>query len=163
MAYERQEFGSVISIVDRLIDEAPQVSREPVPRRFQDLHELKQSVARDLKALLNTRRECQEELSEDYRETRSSVLMYGLPDLTSLSLLNGQDRDRIRRAVAQAIDQFEPRLKLLRVAVEPSVPHESGLHFRIEAMLRVEPAPEQVTFDATLRLETKEYLVQCQN
>jgi type VI secretion system protein ImpF len=163
MADKRQEFGSAMSIADRLIDDEPQVSREPVPRRYQDLHELKQSVARDLKVLLNTRRECQQEPSEDYREARSSLLMYGLPDVSSLSLLNGQDRDRIRRALVQAIEQFEPRLKLLRVVVGPSVPHEPGLRFRIEAMLRIEPAPEQVAFDATLRLETKEYTVQCQN
>lgn len=37
--------------------------------------------------------------------------------------------------------------------------HERALRFRIDARLRVEPAPEPVTFDTVLQLHSGEYLV----
>jgi type VI secretion system protein ImpF len=36
------------------------------------------------------------------------------------------------------------------------------LRFRIDALLRVDPAPEPVTFDAVLQLNTQQYLVKGQ-
>ena len=38
--------------------------------------------------------------------------------------------------------------------------NDRALRFRIEALLRVEPAPEPVTFDAVLQLNTQKYVVQ---
>ena len=35
-----------------------------------------------------------------------------------------------------------------------------GVRFRIDGLLRVEPAPEPVTFDSTLRLPTKDFVVE---
>jgi type VI secretion system protein ImpF len=39
---------------------------------------------------------------------------------------------------------------------------DRGLRFRIDAFLRVDPAPEAVTFDAVLQLNTQQYVVQGQ-
>jgi len=75
---------------------------------------------------------------------------YGLPDFTALSLTNPQDRQRIRWALEQAVAVFEPRLDRVRVTVETPQQHEQALRLRVEALLRMEPAPIPVAFDATL-------------
>jgi type VI secretion system protein ImpF len=54
---------------------------------------------------------------------------------------------------------FEPRLEDIRVSILQMGDLHRSLHFRIEARLKVEPAPEPVTFDAMLQLGSGEYLV----
>jgi type VI secretion system protein ImpF len=157
------ELHIVPSILDRLMDDEPEVSREPLPNRFQNLSQLKKAVARDLEALLNTRQEMLEEVPSEFIEVSRSLVTYGLPDFSSYSVLNMNDRNRIRRALEQAIATFEPRFERVRVTLEPPREPDRTLRFRIEAMLRVEPAPEPITFDAVLRLNTQEYVVQGQD
>ncbi|PYJ71645.1 MAG: type VI secretion system baseplate subunit TssE [Verrucomicrobia bacterium] len=150
----------VPSLLDRLLDDDPEVSKEPVTSRIQDLRAYEGAVARDLEALLNSRHETLEELPSEFVEVNRSLVTYGLPDLTSLSLLSQDDRNRIRRAVEQAITVFEPRLLRVRVALEAPRERDRGLHFRIDALLRVDPTPEPVTFDAVLQLNTQQYVIQ---
>jgi len=150
----------VPSIFDRLLDSEPANSRDPPNAQFQDLRQLEASVARDLEALLNTKRESLEELPEEFTEVNRSLFTYGLPDFTILSLDSLDDRSRILQSVEQVIADFEPRLESVRVAIELPRPHDRGLRFRIEAMLRVDPAPAPVTFDALLQLNTQEYVIQ---
>lgn len=149
----------VPSILDRLVDENPDVSQEPIPNRFQDVRQLKRSVAGDLEALLNTRQEILHELPPEFTEARRSILAYGLPDFTSMSQRSDRDRGRMRQAVEQAISLFEPRLTRVRVTLEPPREHDQAMRFRIEALLRVDPAPEPVTFDASLQIDTQAYAV----
>jgi type VI secretion system protein ImpF len=56
MAADRHQSEILPSILDRLIDDEPDNSEESLSRRFQDVSELRQAVARDLEAMLNTRR-----------------------------------------------------------------------------------------------------------
>src|SRR6266508_1960803 len=123
------ELHIVPSILDRLLDDEPEVSR-------------------DLEALLNTRQELLEEVPSEFTEVSRSLVTYGLPDFSSFSLLNINDRNRIRRALEQAIATFEPRFERVRVNLDPPREQDRTLRFRIEALLRLEPAPEPVTFDA---------------
>jgi type VI secretion system protein ImpF len=153
------DINLVPSVLDRLVDDQPGVGREPVTDRFQDLAGLKRAVARDLEALLNTRQETLEELPPEFEEVNHSILTYGLPDFTSMSLRSDRDRNHMRRAVEQAITLFEPRLTRVRVTAEPPREHDQALRFRIEALLRVEPAPEPVTFDARLQIDIQAYVV----
>jgi type VI secretion system protein ImpF len=142
------------SLLDRLLDGKPEEQqRGPLDR-------LKQAVARDLEALLNTRQEALEELPAEYTEVQRSLLTYGLPDFTAFNPVHDSDRDQIRRTLEQAITAFEPRLMRVRVTLQPWHEHERALRFRVEALLRVDPMPEQVTFDAVLRLHTQEYVIQ---
>jgi len=157
------ELRIVPSILDRLLDDEPEVSRESLPNRFQNVFQLKKAVARDLEALLNTRQELLEEVPSEFTEVGRSLVTYGLPDFSSFSLLNINDRNRIRRALEQAIATFEPRFERVRVNLEPPREQDRTLRFRIEALLRLEPASEPVTFDAVLRLNTQEYMVQGQD
>ena len=160
MARGDREPNIVASVLDRLMDDEPGLSREPVPERTQSLRQLEGAVARDLEAMLNTRREALEELSEDFKEVNRSLVNYGLPDFTSYSLMGEKDRARIRRILEENIATFEPRLQRVRVTLEAQREHDKALRFRVDALLRVEPSPEPVTFDAVLQLQNQEYQVQ---
>jgi type VI secretion system protein ImpF len=146
------EFRTVSSFLDRLIEE-PDTN---VAERSSSLRGLKRAVARDLEALFNTRREALDEVPTDFQHASQSLLTYGLPDFSALDFGNQTDRNHVRRSLEQAITTFEPRLDRVHVAVEPPRPFDRGLRFHIEAVLRVEPTPEPVVFDALLQLATQE-------
>ena len=124
-----------------------------------NIREIKRSVGRDIEVLLNTRRELLDGAAPEYNELNSSLLMFGLPDFTSYSLLNPEHRKSIRRSVEEALTKFEPRLKSVRVTLEPPTKFDTSIHFRIDALLRLDPAPEPVSFDAALQLGTSSYTV----
>jgi type VI secretion system protein ImpF len=155
-----REPNIVPSLLDRLLDDAPEQTQEPLWTRTQTVRQLEASVARDLEELLNCRREMMEEMSPEFAEVSRSVLNYGLPDFTSFSLSGEKDRARIRRILEETIVAFEPRLQRTRVTLEPPREHEKGLRFRVDALLRVDPAPQPVTFDTVWKVETREYRVQ---
>ena len=161
MARVENHTGLLPSILDRLLDDNPRERHyEALPNRFQDLRQLQDAVKRDIEALLNTRQETLDEISPAFTEVRRSLLVYGLPDCTALSLHNPADHRRIRQALEYTIATFERRLERVRVTVEPPQPYDHVLRFRIDGLLRVEPAPEPITFNAMLQLNTREYVVQ---
>jgi type VI secretion system protein ImpF len=153
----------VPSVLDRLLDEDPGVTQEPMIGRFQGVRGMERAVARDLETLLNTRQEILQALPDEFDEINNSLLTYGLPDLSSFSLDSEDDRGRVRRVIEQAIASCEPRLERVQVILQAPRENERGLRFRIDALLRVDPAPEPVTFDAMLQLNTQQYIVRGQD
>jgi len=146
------------SVLDRLIDYEPELSREPLASRSKSLRQLKDAVKRDLEQLLNTR-QSGDWLPPDLKELNNSLAAYGLPDFTSFSVKSPSEQDRLRLALETALTTFEPRLEDINVTILQMGDLQRSLHFRIDARLRVEPAPEPVTFDAMLQLGSGEYLV----
>lgn len=142
-----------------LLDEAyaDEVHRVRKVQSSYSVRQLKDDVARDLAALLNSRQELQQGVPEEFKELRGSLLEFGVPDFTAYSLSSSEDRKRIRREVEQAIAQGEPRLKSVRVSLEPEEKFSQVLRFRIEGLLRVESFAEPVTFDASLYVTNHQY------
>jgi type VI secretion system protein ImpF len=159
MARPHNDVNITPTVLDRLLDDRPMVTREPNPDRFQTLSQLRRSVTRDLEALLNSRQEALEELPSEFEEVNRSLLTYGLPDFTALGPRSANDRNRVRRSIEQTIALFEPRLERVRVTLLPARDHDQSIRFHIDALLRVEPAPEPITFDAVLQLNTQQYTV----
>lgn len=153
------ESSLLASVLDRLLDEQPTQTREPPLQHRQDVWQLKKTIARDLEALLNTRTELLDELPDGEVEVAHSLLTYGLPDLTAMSIADPRERNRVRRAIERAIEIFEPRLKNVRVALDPARGRETLLHFRIQAVIPVQPTPEAVMFDTDLQIDSKRYVV----
>jgi type VI secretion system protein ImpF len=162
MARVDHKTSIIPSVLDRLLDDAPGVSQEPASARAHSIRELEKVVARDLEALLNTRQETLEALPPEFAEVNRSLIAYGLPDFSAFSLDSDSDRNQVRRAVEHAIVTSEPRLDRVRVTLDLTRNHDRGLRFRIDALLRVEPAPEPVRFDAVLQLHTQQYVVKGQ-
>jgi len=145
-------------LLDEVFREELEPMRKPAPPSL-SLRELKAAVARDIEALLNSRRELLFDVPEEFEHVRKSVLMFGLPDFTSYSLLNPQDRKTVRRAVEDTLTNFEPRLKSVRVTLEARDKYDMVLRFRINALLRTDPAPEPILLDAALHVVTSQYTV----
>ncbi|OLE51438.1 MAG: type VI secretion system lysozyme-like protein [Acidobacteria bacterium 13_1_20CM_3_53_8] len=153
------EIRVTISVLDRLLDYEPEITREPVASRAKSLRQLKQSVRRDLEWLLNTRQTVGGAPS-DLKELSNSLAAYGLPDFSNLSIESADDQKRMQREIEDAVRIFEPRLEDVEVTIEPARSTERILRFRIDARLKVEPAPEPVTFDTMLQLGSGQYIVQ---
>jgi type VI secretion system protein ImpF len=147
------------SILDRLIDLTPDAGVDQPANRSQSVRQLKASLRRDLEWLLNSRRN-PDEVPETYEELFRSLYNYGLPDVTSMGLNSPRDKQRLLRLIEQTIEIFEPRLTGTRVrALDNTGSGPRILRFQIEALLKMDPAPEQILFDTALQLNNGEYLI----
>ncbi len=145
------------SILDRLIDNEPEVSFEPVQFRLLDMRQVKARVIRDLENLLNTRR-LADPPDAEFTELNRSVLIYGLKDYTSLSPRSASVRKLLRQDIERAIARFEPRLKNVKIQLEADQKGHS-LRFRINAVLVIEPEKEPVQFDTIFDINRSEYMI----
>lgn len=147
--------GLMPSILDRLLD--PE-SGGTAWRRGYGVEQMIDVVSRDLEDLLNTR-QSHAGLPADFVETHNSLIGYGLPDLTSLEAITPQQREEIGRVIEGIIARFEPRLRDVKATlVAGADSKERTVRFRVEARLRLDPAPD-VAFDAVLELATGQYSV----
>jgi type VI secretion system protein ImpF len=154
MARNLGETTITLSVLDRLIDLEPENTLENPPSRSQSVRVLKNAVRRDLEWLLNTRRIC-DPPDEGLKETNRSVYVYGLPDLSALTMAASGDRGRLVRQILATIDLFEPRLTHVRlVMVETPDAAKKDVRMRIEAMLRMDPVPEPISFDTVIELKS---------
>ncbi|HEX3276550.1 MAG TPA: type VI secretion system baseplate subunit TssE [Gemmatimonadales bacterium] len=147
------------SVLDRLIDERPRDTAEVPPSWTDSVRDLKIAVRRDLEWLLNTRR-IAEPAPEAYEELNRSLYHYGFPDITSLGRDARDTRTRLVRRIEETLALHEPRLAGVRVTLaETEADNRRQLRFLIEALLRMEPNPEQVAFDTVLEIASGEYHV----
>ncbi len=146
------------SILDRLIDNEPGVSREPVQYRFVNVDQIKTSVIRDLENLLNTKRQILLAPAA-YREVNKSFFVYGLRDFTSQNPRSLGVRQQLRQDIEKTISRFEPRLKNVVVHLETSTQSERKLKFRITGLLMVDPVAEPITFDTYFDVSRGEYVI----
>ena len=158
MARQDTEGTITISVLDRLIDRDPKVSTEVPLSRTQALRELRTALRRDLEWLLNTRRS-PIEVPEGFTELERSLYNYGLPDISSLSLQSSVDQNRLLRAMEMTLATFEPRLAAVKVTLAALPGGARILRFLIEALLRIDPVPEHISFDTMLELTSGEYAV----
>lgn len=158
MARTDNEVRVAVSVLDRLLDYEPEITREPIPSRSKSLRQLKQAVRRDLEWLLNTR-QVADGVPPELKEITNSVASYGLPDFTHLSMESADDQKFVRREIEETVRRFEQRLENVIVSVEPVRSTDRLLRFRIDARLRVDPAPEPITFDTVLQLGSGHYTV----
>jgi type VI secretion system protein ImpF len=141
------------SVLDRLMT----VEDWPTTRS-QSLRYFKEALKRDLEWLLNTRQPPIPELV-DYPLARASVINFGLPDISSLGLTSVSDHGRLRKAIELCLRTFEPRLMDVRVTLEGSDTTDRRLRFHIEGNMKLDPAPEEISFDTVLELSSGEYKV----
>jgi len=152
------------SPLDRLIDRsmdkdsADGAASDTTMTRGESFRRFKDAVKRDLEWLLNTR-QTPEPVEEDYRYLENSLYNYGLPDITSISLHSSRDRDRMLRILETTVRRFEPRISRAKLSLEPMQANTRILRFRIDGMLRVDPAPEPVTFNTVLEITSGQYEV----
>ncbi|MFA5985460.1 MAG: type VI secretion system baseplate subunit TssE [Methylococcaceae bacterium] len=124
-----------------------------------NMEELKDVVASDLEALLNTRKVITAEFLKPYPECSKSIVSYGLNDFAGLCLSSADDRQYICRSLEQAIAQHEPRLQNIKAVLEVQDSSVNKLNFAISALLIAHPAHEPVSFDAVLQPSSLHYTI----
>lgn len=132
-------------LLDRLI--------EPQHQRLQPhqvLRQLRESVRRDLEHLFNSRYRCVSPSSDaDYMQ--SSILNFGIPDLSTINMTSTQSRREFCRIIEQTIMAHDPRIKSVTVKSDKKINNlDPCVRFRVEAVLHANPAPELIVFDSAL-------------
>lgn len=147
------------TLFERLADDAGHDAAERLPLQLLTAEELKESVARDLEALLNCRSAHAADSFASFPEVAQSVGSYGMSDFVGMSLANPADRNAICRSLEHAIATHERRLKSVHVALELEAGAVNRLRFAIHALLFVQPSMEPVFFDALLQPSSLQYSV----
>jgi type VI secretion system protein ImpF len=143
-----------LSILDRLIDEAPRVFTEPQLTHDASVRALRASIRRDLEWLFNARRVHNPDPVQ-YKQSAASALSFGLPDTSAMTADSPDTRRGMARHLADAVAAFEPRLLNVRIVpLAPLDPYSRDLHFHVEGLMRMDPEPVHVTFDARMESST---------
>lgn len=144
-------------VTQSVLDRITQVEEWPATRN-QSVRFFKDALKRDLEWLLNTRKPPLSQL-DDRPVARETVINFGLPDISSLGLSSASDQRSLRMAIEGCVRAFEPRLTDVRVTLESSDTTDRRLRFHIEGNMKLDPAPEEITFDTVLELTSGEYKV----
>ncbi|MBW8270241.1 type VI secretion system baseplate subunit TssE [Caldovatus aquaticus] len=149
-----------LPLLDRLLDADPDAPRDPPLTAGYALDLLRAAVRRDLEALLNARRR-RLPTPPGLTELPASPLGYGVPDPTAGSFTQEERRAALAREIEVAIRRFEPRLAHVSVQLRKLDREllDRSLRIRIDAVLRTDPVPEQVTFETVVRPTTLDVTV----
>jgi type VI secretion system protein ImpF len=149
----------VPGLFDRLDadDDAPQ-SRRLASSRKGD--EWRDSITRDLEALLNTRSALLPDALADYPEVGKSIVNYGLIDFAGMCMTSDSDQKRICTAVRMAIERHEPRLHKVTATLQPRKGAINRVDFVITAQLKNAPVAEPMHFNAVFQPSLQRYSVQ---
>lgn len=132
-----------LSLLDRLSD-------EPSQQKINYALRIRQSIRRDLEALLNSKIHWQV-WPQWYEELDESLYRYGLPDFSSMPLSSQDGRDKLCAIIETAIRTFEPRLTAISVeTIDQEQPIDRILRLRIKAFCRGVVDPEEMVFDSEI-------------
>jgi type VI secretion system protein ImpF len=146
-------------LLDRLIDDSPDQEHDAPVSAADSMVALRNSVRRDLEALLNARR-CWRSWPAHMTQLAISPIGYGIPDFASGAFSDARCREELRLEIETTIRRFEPRFLSVRVdLIDPQDRLETTLRLRIEAVVHAEPAPESVTFDTMVDPSTDDIVV----
>ncbi|MFS2003773.1 type VI secretion system baseplate subunit TssE [Duganella sp. CT11-25] len=148
--------GLTPGLLDRLLGEYGASNRAG---QGLTLEQFKDSVARDLEDLLNTRCALPEEMLRAYPECARSIVNYGLLDFAGMCLSSSEDRTRICAALKTAIERHEPRLRNVQARLEREAGAINRVSFAISGTLAGLPFTEAVSFDAVLQPSSLHYSI----
>ncbi|ENV70185.1 MULTISPECIES: type VI secretion system baseplate subunit TssE [Acinetobacter] len=123
------------------------------------IQQLRESVARDLEDLLNSRIAKFDRNMDEFPLVKKSILQFGIIDFIGLSTANPLDRDKICQSIEQSITAHEPRLKQIKVDMLFDGHNMGALCLSIQAYLNIHPLYEPVFFDALLKPTTQQYVI----
>lgn len=140
-------------LLDRLMDERRDSAAAFTIEQFKD------SVARDLEALLNTRALLPAGALGPYPHARASILHYGLHDFAAFCLTSSADRAAVCASLRDAIETHEPRLRDVTASLELEPGGVNRLNFVIHARLALDGLSEPVNFNAIWQPSSLHYAI----
>jgi type VI secretion system protein ImpF len=152
--------GFTPGLLDRLMDERSAPGSAPSSTtQGLSIDQIKDHVARDLEALLNTRAALPACVFDRFPLARASILNYGLVDFAGFCLTSDEDRAAICASLTRAIETHEPRLKDVSASLELSEGSVNRLDFAIHARLVFDDAGDSVDFSAVLQPSSLHYAI----
>ncbi|MDR6934896.1 MULTISPECIES: type VI secretion system baseplate subunit TssE [unclassified Luteibacter] len=150
------------SLLDRLRDDEPHVTEESREKRVMTAARLREHVVRDLGWLFNCTRRGAGDDEAGLPHVGSSVIGYGIPDLTGAAIA-GMDVEELAQRIRASIVAFEPRLDpaSLQVDVQTDVSRMDRLtlSFRIVSTMWAQPMPLNLYLRTEVDLETARFSV----
>ncbi|KAF5883412.1 type VI secretion system baseplate subunit TssE [Rhizobium sp. PEPV16] len=148
------------SILDRLIDEAPDRTVDPPISFVDQVRDVREAIRRDLEALLNTRR-CPATPPAALSELKDALVSYGVDGVVSANLMTDQAKLKLAQAIERRIALFETRLSDVRVTILKSrTMTERALRMRIQATFRLHEGMPPISFESTIDPSTQRFLVE---
>ncbi len=143
--------GGRASLLDRLVNDPvdhADVEARPAVIQVQRPHrserEMRESIARELSWLLNTR--------ETHGNHESdSLCSYGIPDLSTVCHHGLDHQQAFANLLSRKIEAFEPRLKHVHVTIQEDATLGRCLYARVEGSLMIGSVMEQVAFPVSLQ------------
>ena len=152
--------GFTPGLLDRLMDERTAPGSAPSSTTpGLTIDQIKDHVARDLEALLNTRAALPACVFERCPLARASILNYGLVDFAGFCLTSDEDRAAICASLTRAIETHEPRLKDVSASLELAEGSVNRLDFAIHARLVFDGGGDSVDFSAVLQPSSLHYAI----
>ncbi len=149
----------IVPLLDRLLDDDPNENVESAKAHHLLIHQMKESVRRDLEELFNTR-QCCIAPPKRYSHIQNGLHNYGLPDAATLNLSSQKARTEFCRTVEATIKRFEPRIRTVTVRTQSGFdPEDPSIRFRVEATLHALSAEEVIVFDSALNPITRSVVV----
>lgn len=149
------------SLLDRLTDDERD-GGEGREKRILSLAQIRESVRRDLAALLNSVHLAALVDLERYPEAARSVINFGIPDLAGHTA-SSVDVAKLEQLLRQAIWDFEPRLirnsVKVRMIANDNLNKHNSMQFIIEAELWAQPVPLQLFLKSQIDLEDGNVMV----
>lgn len=147
-------------LLDRLFDDEPRRLSEGKQEKVISLSRFKAGVKRDIEWLLNSKSRFSHLDDGRYGEIKTSVLNFGMRDLTGLSSENLQ-LSILEGIVRDALIEFEPRIlpETLSVRYVESLDDSQETHkinaldFEISGKIWAEPLPQDFLLRTEMSLE----------
>lgn len=145
------------SLLDRLVDNAPNEQVEGDDKKVLTKQALRQAVLRDLGWLFNATGHSPPFDDKRFVQTAKSVLNYGLPTLSG-QFASSLQRSSMEQAFRQAILNFEPRILPRTLEVElvmdgPVLDSHNRVGLLIRGMLWAQPVPLEFLMRSRIDLE----------
>ncbi|MCC8395697.1 type VI secretion system baseplate subunit TssE [Paraburkholderia sp. MMS20-SJTR3] len=145
------------SLIDRLLDDAPQRRTEHPNAYAPDAERMHRIIQRDLSLLFNTTSLDDEFDTTRYRAVADSVVNYGIAALCG-SYLTNRNWETVEASVRAAIVRFEPRLIADALRIRP-VHSENPIRYNqlaieISGLMHWSPYPLEFRVQSAFDIET---------
>lgn len=148
------------SLLDRLLDDAPDQSRDPPRTRADELRAMRNGFRRDLETLLNTRRICRTP-PPAFAAVREALPWYGVDDFVGAPVTTPEQRRALAEAIERTILAFEPRFTAVKVSLlAMRDASERRQTIRIEAVARLDQGDDPMVFETALDPATRTFQIE---
>lgn len=144
---DRDNVPLTAPLLDRLLGHNKGVD---LTRGYNLVRCIKESIRRDLENLFNTRY-CRISPPKESTHLQSSVLNFGLPDLSAINMTSKESRQKFCKDVEVSVGRFEPRIKSISVTMADKIGNEDPvIRFQLTATLNVNPLQDRVIFNSSM-------------